>query len=574
MEEPAYFEEFRLDNDVFGSIDRQRYRQILWFFAGIIAQLILVDLFLGRVPVLRRRIRASRPARFRQMAGRFRALAVQMGGVLIKLGQFLSSRVDVLPPEITDELRGLQDEVSPVPFGEVQAVLSDELREVDRHFSQIEEKPLASASLGQAHRAWLLPANGDTPLGNPVIVKVQRPNIGQIVQTDLAALRVVARWAMRYKPIRRRADVPALMDEFARTLWEELDYRAEAANAERFALMYADVPDVRIPTIYWQHSSGRVLTLEDVSGMKVDDVAGMESAGISPAHVAQRLLDIYFAQIFQEGFFHADPHPGNIFVRPRLSSNGTSAEEGAPYEIAFIDFGMIGRIQELMGANLRRVLLSVVQRDARALTEVYSDMGFFLPDADLERITEAQSVVLERIWGRSLLEMANPDMDEMKELGGEFKDILLQFPFQVPQDFIYLGRAMGMVSGLTTQLHPEIDPWQQLERFARQLLQTDGVASFSSEMLWEGLQEFLALPAQIQRLVRAAEQGELQLQVKDPIVNRRLERVERQMGQLNAGIFAGVLAVCGTIFYVNGDVKVSVICWVIAGISWLFNRFR
>jgi predicted unusual protein kinase regulating ubiquinone biosynthesis (AarF/ABC1/UbiB family) len=203
-------------------IDRGRYRKILWFFGRVVLHLVWWDLIVGRV--FKKRVRGSRPSRFRRMSRSFRELAIEMGGVQIKLGQFLSSRVDVLPPEVTEELAGLQDEVPPVSFSEISAVLRDELGDPSDHFAFLDPTPLAAASLGQAHRARLHGSNGHQP---EVVVKVQRPGIAVIVQTDLAALRVVARWAMRYRPIRKRADVPALMDEFAETLWEELDYDLE-----------------------------------------------------------------------------------------------------------------------------------------------------------------------------------------------------------------------------------------------------------------------------------------------------------------------------------------------------------
>lgn len=297
-----------------------RFRRILIFFARVILHLIIWDILGGRVPLLRLAIRQSRPRRFRRWAHAFRELALNMGGVMIKLGQFLSARVDVLPPEITEELQGLQDEVNPEETGRIMAVIQAELGDFNGRFAEIEAEPMAAASLGQTHRAWLKPQNGAGARGEAVVIKVQRPNIAAIVETDLAALRIVARWAMRYKPIARRADVPALMEEFAKTLWEELDYGAEVDNAERFAEMYANDPRVYIPAMYRQHSSDRVIVMENVEAPKITDVAAMQEAGIDPAEVAETLLDVYFDQVFREGFFHADPHPGNLFIRPRRCS--------------------------------------------------------------------------------------------------------------------------------------------------------------------------------------------------------------------------------------------------------------
>ncbi|MCA9974983.1 MAG: AarF/ABC1/UbiB kinase family protein, partial [Anaerolineales bacterium] len=529
-------------------IDNGRYGRILFLFGSAIAHVIIWDLFGGRIPLLRRWIRQSRSRRSRQWARRFRGLAVDMGGVMIKLGQFLSTRVDVLPPEITEELRGLQDEVPPVPFAQIQTVLNSELGDVTKHFARFEETPLAAASLGQAHRATLH-ANG-TAAGASVVVKVQRPHIEQIVQTDLAALRIVARWIMRYKPIRRRANVPALMDEFAATLWEELDYTSEADNAERFAEIYVNTEYVYIPAVYREHSTKRIIVLEDVESIKITDIDSMVAAGVNPVEVADSMLDAYFEQFFHQGFFHADPHPGNLFVRPRPdidwpSSNGSAPPLGRPFWLIFIDFGMVGHIPDLMSQNLRKILVSVTQRDAVQLTEAYQDLGFFLPGADLERISEAQSTVLDHIWGRNLLDLAQPDPEEVQELGKEFRDILFDFPFQIPQDFIYLGRALGMVSGLVSQLNPQINPWQKIEEYGQTLIRSREGAEFTRDALAEWIRPYLSTPGRVRRLLEEAEKGKLRVQmIPARETQQQLERIEKKLGQLSWSILgaAGMIA--------------------------------
>jgi len=548
--------------------DRRRYRRILRFFAGVIAQFILVDLLLGRVPGLQQQVQASRTSRLRRMAQRFRVLAVDMGGVLIKLGQFLSARVDVLPLEITEELAGLQDEVPAVPWPAIGQVLANELGDVHAHFAAIEEHPLAAASLGQAHRARQLACDG----GGPVVIKIQRPGIERIVRTDLAALRVVARWLMRYRPLRRRANAPALMEEFARTLWEELDYRAEAANAERFAEMFAGEADVRVPRIYHEHSTGRVLTLENVEGLRIDNVTAIQEAGIDPTILAERLLDIYFKQVFQEGFFHADPHPGNIFVRPLPRPDHLAADAPTPFQITFIDFGMMGNIQSTVGENLQRILLAVAKRDAHALTAIYQDMGFFLPGADLERITEAQEAVLTRIWGRSLQEMTRPSPQEIRELTSEFKDILRTFPFQVPQDFIYLGRAVGMLSGLTSQLHPEVNLWTQMEKYAVEILGDERFKLFDWDFVRTEVQDLLSVPLRLRHLIRLAETGNFQVRaVEDPRTTRQLERLERQLGRLNSTVLAGTGLLGGVWLYNAGNMGLAYGFWAVAALVWFLG---
>jgi predicted unusual protein kinase regulating ubiquinone biosynthesis (AarF/ABC1/UbiB family) len=554
-------------------IDRRRYRRILWFFGRVIAHLVWWDLLIGRI--FKTRIRNNRPERFRRMARRFRGLAVEMGGVMIKLGQFLSARVDILPPEVTEELAGLQDEVPPVSWEEVNGVLVGELGDVSAHFSHFDPEPIAAASLGQAHCARLAPATERRRQPDPVIVKVQRPNIENIVSTDLSALRVVARWAMRYRPIRRRADVPALMDEFATTMWEELDYVSEAQNAERFAEMFADRPQVRIPAVYRQHSTRRVLVLEDVSGIKITDVAALEEAGIDLKQVALNLLDAYFYQIFMIGFFHADPHPGNLFVRPVRRGFMSWDGDGRPFQIAFVDFGMVGRIQDLTGDNLRKLLVSVTQRDARGLTEAYDSLGFLLPGSDLDRISEAQEAVLDHLWGRNLLELSQPDPEEMQELSREFRDVLYEFPFQVPQDFIFLGRALGMLSGLASQLNPEINPWQLVEQYGQEMIRSRQAIDFSLATLGEWLRIIYSVPGRFDRVLTDAERGRLRVQsVPDRALIRRLDRLERKVSRPNWSVYSAALIVSGAYFYVNGEAELAWLSWGMALVFFLLALIR
>lgn len=554
-------------------IDRQRYRRVILFALGVIMHIGWWDIFIGRIPLARRWTRRSRPERLRRLSSRFRNLAVEMGGVMIKLGQFLSSRVDVLPPEVTESLKDLQDEAPPVPLEAIQTILAEELDDLPARFAHIETEPQAAASLGQTHRAWLRLPAGAEGRGPAVVIKVQRPNIENIVRTDLAALQRVARWVTRYGPIRRRADVPALMEEFSRTLWEELDYEAEAGNAERFAAMFKRDPSVRIPNVYHQHSTRRVLVLENVEGIKIADVAGMRQAGIDPGQVADRLFDIYFKQIFREGFFHADPHPGNLFVEARPFPAEAEERGPQPFRINLVDFGMVGRVPNLMGKNLRRILIGVAQRDARALTQAHNELGFFLPGADLERITEAQERLLDQIWGRSLLELSRPDPQEIQKLSREFRDILFDFPFQVPQDFILLGRAIGMLSGLVSTLNPEINPWQKLERYGRELLSEQERLQISWDVVSEWIKLVLVLPTQLQRVLTEAEAGELTLKMTpDEATARRLSNLERRVGRLKWSILSAAALVAGTLFYIAGLVQLAVVVWLLAGLFFLISH--
>ncbi|HEX7973630.1 MAG TPA: AarF/UbiB family protein, partial [Anaerolineales bacterium] len=412
------------------------------------------DLLLPRLG-LGARSRLTRTERYRRSAAAFRILAIQMGGVLIKVGQFLSTRVDVLPPEIISELSNLQDEVPPASFADIRRAAEADLgTPLSEKFDQFEETPLAAASLGQAHRARL--KSGEF---QDVVVKVQRPNIEAIIATDLAALRTVGNWLRRYPPIRRRADVPALLDEFIRILYQEIDYLNEGHNAETFAANFKDQVGVRVPHIIWTHTTRHVLTLENVWAIKITDYQAITAAGISLADVASRLLDTYLKQIFEDSFFHADPHPGNLFIRPLTREPG---EENVSWQLTFVDFGMVGHVPANLRDGLRELLIGVGTQDASRVVKSYQTLGVLLPTADLLLLEKAEAKLFEQFWGKNMTELSHIDPGEVREFLGEFRELLYALPFQVPHDIIYLGRAVAILSGMCTGLDPSFNVWDHL----------------------------------------------------------------------------------------------------------------
>src|SRR5690606_39130797 len=229
--------------------------------------------------------------------------AVELGGLMIKVGQFLSSRLDVLPPEITTELAGLQDEVPAVPFDQIRASAEAELgMPLERAFATFDPVPVAAASLGQAHRAVLNREDASDTGVDRVVVKVQRPGIDEVVAVDLAALRRVAGWVRRVRFVAGRVDAPALVEEFAQTCHEEIDYLHEASSAERFAACFADDPRVRAPQVVWERTTRRMLTLEDVTAIKINDTVALREAGIDPSEVAAVFADVMLDQVFTHSF--------------------------------------------------------------------------------------------------------------------------------------------------------------------------------------------------------------------------------------------------------------------------------
>jgi predicted unusual protein kinase regulating ubiquinone biosynthesis (AarF/ABC1/UbiB family) len=516
-----------------------RHARILWFFGRTVASVFFWDVVLRTIG-LRSLARRTAPTRYRRAARGFRSLAARLGGVWIKVGQFLSARVDVLPEAITAELASLQDEVNPEPLETMRAVVEGELgAPLERLYDSFETTPLASASLGQVHRARLT-------TGEAVVVKIQRPGIGDLIRVDLSALATVIAWLKRYRPIRRRADLDALLAEFSRTLWEEVDYLAEAENARRFAAMFADDPGVRIPAVHASHTTRRVLTLEDVYFIKITDYAAVEAAGVSRKEAAGRLFRTYLRQIFVEGFFHADPHPGNLFVEPL---------EGR-WRLVFVDFGMTGRLTPAAREGFRDLAIGLGSRDVGRLLRAYQEIGILLPGADLDRIRQAETAVFDRFWGKSMRELVRTKPEEMHRFAHEFRDLMYEMPFQIPRDLIFLGRCVAILSGMCTGLDPEFNLFDALAPFARQLVAEESGAWFDRLLAWlvEEGKALASLPGRLDSALTRLDRGDLVVTARAaPELERRLKSVERSVDRLVAAVVFASLLLAGTLLVLNGE---------------------
>ncbi len=534
---------------------RKRYRRITTFFARALAGLFFWEVILPRLG-LRALSNRTRNRRLVRLARRYRALAVRMGGVLIKVGQFLSARVDILPEVFTRELEGLQDEVPPEEFSGLRQVAEAEFgRPLEEVFLRFDPQPLAAASIGQAHYAWIAappqtespPAaqGGDSPSegaaspeGIRVVVKIQRPNIEQIVATDMSALERVGRWLQWYRPIRQRADIPALLNDLYRSLREEMDYQQEGRYAEQFAENFAENPRIRVPAVHWEYTTRRVITLEDIVGIKITDFDAIEAANISRRAVADLLFESYLKQVFIDHFFHADPHPGNLFVVP-LEENGSA---GRAFQLAFIDFGMMGHVEPRQRAGLRQMAIAITTQDAARAVRAYQMLGFLLPNADLELIERAGVQVFERFWGKSTAELRQISFEEVREFIDEFRSLLYALPFQLPTDMIWLGRAASILSGMCTALNPDFNPWWSLVPFTQLLIEEERKRG------WEGVRQELSaaerelrrLPARLNNLLTQVETGKLR--TRNPELTAQAARLERAVLRLTAGVvFSGAL---------------------------------
>lgn len=536
-------------------IDAKRYRKVRWFVFRVFLQALWWDLLLNRRGLAW--LRSDPLPRYQRIARRYRSLAVEMGGVLIKLGQFLSIRADLLPSEVTGELAGLQDEVPPEPWEAIAERLEADFGRPSREiFPEISEQAVGAASLAQVHRARL--ASGEN-----VVVKVLRPGIEVLVETDLAAMDLALRWLKWVKRVRQRVDLDRLAGEFRRTTLAELDLVAEAGNAERFAELFAADPGVRVPTVYRRVSAAHTLTLEDVGFLKITDAAALAAAGIEPGAVARKVYRTYMEQIFVHNFVHADPHPGNLFVEPLATEEEREAGREAfhpgetpawqperPFRIAFVDFGMVATIPPRLRGALREYLLGLSTRDAARVVRSYQSAGVLLPGADLRRLEEVHREIFDRFWGVPLGEMRDLALSEARFFLKKYRDLIFQMPFQVQVDLLFVSRAVGILSGLSTSLDPGFDPWAETLPFAERLAAAEARAG-----LWDGLVEvvrqaslLLGLPGSLESVLTQAEDGRLVVRTElTPESRAALERLDRTGRRLVWVVAAGALLIGGVL---------------------------
>ena len=550
-----------------GMIDPARHRRVRRFFLNILFQTIVFDILFS-LPVLRW-FRPPSVPRWQRIAGRYREMAVEMGGVLIKLGQFLSTRIDLLPVEVIHELAGLQDRVAPAQF---EAVVSQIEKDFSRPISDIfpvfAQAPIGSASLAQAHEARL-------PDKTTVVVKVLRPGIGVLVATDLAVMEQVCRWLNRFGHIRNRMNLDQLMREFTATTRRELDMVEELANLKRFGQDFLNDPQVYVPRVHEAYCAPATLTMENVAHIKINDVATLDAWGIDHRKVADRLYDLYMKQIFITNFIHVDPHPGNLFVRP-LPLEGEIAAgihqfspgdlpvacDERPFQIVFIDFGMTAVIPKRFKVALRAMAIGVGTRDARKVVQAYVTAGVLQPGVDTVRLEAAHEDWFNRLWGIRMGKIHDVAYEEVRYFLKEYRDLITEIPFQLQKEMLFIGRAVGILAGMATQLDPEFDPWEKTIPYARQFAREE------LKLNWKDLPEealllgrhLLKIPVALDQVLDKARHGSLAIQVSlSPETRKAIKRIDLSVKRFSWMVLSAGLLVSGVNLYIAGHIHLGVV---------------
>ena len=369
-----------------------------------------------------------------------------LGPTFIKIGQTLGTRADLLPIEYIQELSKLQDEVPPFPTEQARAIIEGELSaKIDDIFESFEDTPIAAASLGQVHRATL-------KTGQTVAVKVQRPDLNAQIDFDVSVLRRMARHLERHPNLIRGVDWQGTLNEFHTTILEEMDYAQEARNADVFRKNFADWKDVYVPVIYQIFSTRRLIVMEFITGLKVTDVDELRAAGQNPPEVVRLLARTYLKQLLEDGFFHADPHPGNL----RVMADG---------RLAFFDFGMVGRISMELQSKLISAFFHLVERDVHGLVDDMVRLGFIELSADEEVRFKP---VIESLFDR-YLSLRLGDV-KFKELIFDLAHVIYEFPFRIPASFTYIVRAIMTLEGIGTLVDPSFNFFEVARPYAKRFM--------------------------------------------------------------------------------------------------------
>jgi ubiquinone biosynthesis protein len=450
---------------------------------------------------------------------RLRQMLDELGPTFVKFGQLLSTRPDVVPPDIVFELQALQDQVTQFPYEEVERVIREELGlEVEQLFLEFEREPVAAASIGQVHRALL-------PNGRRVAVKVQRPDAPRTIEADLELLYQIARLVRERVKALQFIDTVALVDEFARTIRQELDYRMEARNAEQFHRRFAGHPHVKIPRVYWSYSRSKVLTLEYLEGVHLRDLDVSRYTDEERRRLAYLIAEAWMTMIFRHGFFHADPHPSNILVLE------------ASEQIGLVDFGMAGKLSDDDMSKLTGLFIDAVSERIDALPRRLSGLGVRYPrEQEAEFVQELRDVYY-RYYGASLSEI-----DPLQVIREAFA-LIYRMHLQLPTRFVMLDRAIATLGSVGMELYPDFNVFDVAKPYARELMLERFTPQRVARRLRTEAENYArmlhALPYQVYDTLEQTRDGQIEIGFRHEGLEGLSHQMDRVVNRLVVALIAG-----------------------------------
>ncbi|MDI6602279.1 MAG: AarF/UbiB family protein [Thermoanaerobacteraceae bacterium] len=484
------------------------------------------------------------------LSKKYKETAIEMGGLLIKLGQFFSARIDILPDEVIQELAQLQDKVPPVDYTSIKRVIENEFEKpINEVYTYFSEETIGSASLAQVHMAKL-------PDGKDVAVKVLRPGIEDIINTDLKALRRVIDIMKHIKWISSDVDLDGLYVEFYQTLRNEMDYKAELNSAETIKNNLKDFKDLYIPEYYHEYCTRRVLTMEYINGIKITDENGLANIGADKKKISRILIDTFFQQIVENGFYHADPHPGNIFA----------LKDG---RVALIDFGMVGNITPKNMRNIRRMVLSIVFREVDQLIDALNEMGFIKPKADEKRLAAALEYMIDKFWSRSTL--SELDEEFLRGMAEESQQLIFEQPIQLPSNFAFLGKTFITLFGICTALDKNLDYGKLTNEFAQRIIKSE-VTRLPREltrMSRKLLTDLIELPNILDSGFAMIKEGSFKVVSKLPDMDRLIELEKKRATKLIFSVYTCGTGILSTYLFLSDYTVMGISGFIITAILFI-----
>lgn len=462
---------------------------------------------------------------------RVRLAFEELGPTFIKFGQILSSRPDLLPQDFIKELSKLQDEVPPFPFGDAKAIIEAQFgRPLTELFESFEEQPIAAASLAQVHRAR-------TKAGDEVAVKVQRPGIEDIIETDIRILHDLAALAERHLPESRYYEPVRIVDEFARTIRRELDFVREGRNIDRFRKYFAGDETVYIPTVHWDLTATKVLTMEYIRGIKVSDLEQLEAAGMDRRIIAINGANLILKEIFEYHFFHADPHPGNIFV---LENN----------VIAPVDFGMIGMLDEEIAHQMGILFTAIVEKDVESLVNVLLSIGLSPGPIDRSTFRLELADFLERYYEVPLKQL------NIGTIIDELMGIIRRYRLRFPPDLVMMTKALVINEGVGTMLYPEFNIIEHARPYAQKLMirRLDPARQLKefSKLVGDAVILFKKLPSDMREILTKIKKDELGIRFEHRGLERLISELDRSSNRLSFAVVIAALIIGSSIVFQTG----------------------
>ncbi|MFB2892519.1 ABC1 kinase family protein [Aerosakkonemataceae cyanobacterium BLCC-F50] len=489
---------------------------------------------------------AKKAARRKKQAIWIRDTFLDLGPTFIKVGQLFSTRADLFPSEYVEELSKLQDKVPAFSYGQVEAIIEQDLgKKVPELYRSFDPIPLAAASLGQVHKAQL-------HSGEEVVVKVQRPGLVKLFTIDLEILKGITRYFQNHPNWGRGRDWLGIYEECCRILWLEIDYLNEGRNADTFRRNFRNADWVKVPRVYWRYTSPRVVTLEYLPGIKISHYEAIETAGLDRKILAQLGAKAYLQQLLNYGFFHADPHPGNIAVNA----------DGA---LIFYDFGMMGKIETNVREQLMETLFGIASKDGDRVMNSLVKLGALSPTDDMGPVRRSIQYMLDNFMDKPF------ENQSVNAIADDLYEIAYDQPFRFPATFTFVMRAFSTLEGVGKGLDPEFNFMEVAQPFTMQLMSEgngfDPTNSILGELGRQAAQvssTALGLPLRIEDTLEKLERGDIRVRVRSTETDRILRRINGTQMGTTYGLIISAFTISATILFVHDKVGLAIVAAVVA----------